>query len=48
MDLIMPVKNGYEATQDIRKIEVTNGLQRTYILGISSQVTDGKKLYLIV
>jgi CheY-like chemotaxis protein len=40
MDLIMPVKNGFEATKEIREIEATHGLERTYICGFSAEVTS--------
>ena len=36
MDLVMPFKNGFEATQDIRNYEISEKFEQTFICGMSS------------
>jgi len=36
MDIVMPFKNGFEATQEIREFEIQENIERTFICGMSS------------
>lgn len=42
MDVMMPVMDGYQATEKIRNIEKETG-QKTYIIGLTSNVYDSDK-----
>lgn len=51
MDLIMPVLDGYQAAEAIRKLERRHGIsetQRLFICGYSSHVNRGKLIKLIM
>jgi len=41
MDLMMPVKDGFAATQEIRAFEKQNGLAQTPIIALTASVVDG-------
>jgi FOG: CheY-like receiver len=43
MDLMMPVSDGYEATKMIRDFEMSSGIPRSYICGLSSNEADEGK-----
>ncbi len=40
MDCMMPIKDGFEATQDIRKFERTQGIKKTPIIALTASVID--------
>jgi CheY-like chemotaxis protein len=42
MDLIMPVKNGYEASEKIRSLEAENMFPKTFICAFSAEVKESK------
>lgn len=42
MDLMMPVMDGYQATEGIRAIEAENG-HKSFIIGLTSNVYDSDK-----
>jgi len=46
MDLILPIVDGYQATEKIRAFEKEKQIQRrTYICANSAQIASGDKLY---
>jgi CheY-like chemotaxis protein len=45
MDLEMPLMNGYEATQEIRKLETAGGHLKTFICGLSAYAGDSNPIH---